>query len=89
MYENSDVECQGLRITFDRELLWRTEQVDLQAGIYGEPLLPSGYRIMEIKAADAMPMWLVKLLDEMQIYPASYSKYGTAYERMQLQKRSA
>lgn len=89
MYEKTDVDNQGVRITFDRNLLWRTEEVDLMAGIYGEPLLESGQRIMEIKAPGALPMWLVKLLDDMKVYPTSYSKYGRAYEQTQVQKRTA
>jgi hypothetical protein len=29
-----------------------------------------------------MPIWLSEALDELEIYPASYSKYGTAYADM-------
>ena len=36
---------------------------------------------MEIKIAGSMPMWLVKILDELKIYPTSFSKYGAAYNR--------
>jgi hypothetical protein len=89
MYEQSDIENQGLRITFDRDLLWRTEDVDLAAGIYGDTLLEPGYRIMEVKSPGAMPMWFVRLLDDMKLYPTSYSKYGSAYARKQHLKQSA
>lgn len=68
-----------LRITFDSELLFRDYNLRLDKGIYGRKLLPHGERIMEIKIAVAMPLWLARLLDELKIYPASYSKYGTAY----------
>ena len=68
-----------LRITFDSELLFRDYDLRLEKGIYGRKLLPHGERIMEIKIAGAMPLWLAGLLDELKIYPASYSKYGTAY----------
>ena len=33
---------------------------------------------MEIKAAGAMPLWLVNILSDLEIYPVSFSKYGTA-----------
>lgn len=72
----------GLRVTFDCDIAWRTEDVDLQHGIYGNTLLDTGQRIMEIKAPGAIPMWLVKILNEMKLYPTSYSKYGRAYEQM-------
>lgn len=68
-----------LRITFDSELLFRDYDLRLDKGIYGRKLLPHGERIMEIKITGAMPLWLAGLLDELIIYPASYSKYGTAY----------
>ena len=68
-----------LRITFDSELLFRDYDLRLDKGIYGRKLLPHGERIMEIKIAGAMPLWLAGLLDELKIYPDSYSKYGTAY----------
>ena len=35
---------------------------------------------MEIKALNAMPIWLVEVLNELKIYPSSFSKYGTAYK---------
>ena len=34
---------------------------------------------MEIKTDGAMPLRLSHALDELNIYPASYSKYGNAY----------
>ena len=34
---------------------------------------------MEIKIPDAMPLWLVRALTDMGLFPASFSKYGTCY----------
>jgi hypothetical protein len=34
---------------------------------------------MEIKTDGAMPLWLSHALDELKIYPTSFSKYGRAY----------
>jgi hypothetical protein len=69
----------NLRITFDDRILYRNYDLQAEKGIYGRELLGSGQRIMEIKIPGAMPLWLAHLLDELKIYPASYSKYGTAY----------
>lgn len=88
MYDWKDMDAGGLRVTFDRNIVWRTRQADLRSGIYGEPLLEPGQRIMEVKVPEAMPMWFVKLLDDMKLYPVSYSKYGRAYEQTQLRKIS-
>ncbi len=72
-----------LRITFDRNVRFRTEELDLKYGSYGERILPHNLCIMEIKALSAMPLWLVKALSELNIRPGSFSKYGTAYQKIQ------
>lgn len=69
----------SLRITFDSNVHYRDHTLDLSKGAWGKELLKKGERIMEIKMSGAMPMWLVKILDELKIYPASFSKYGAAY----------
>lgn len=69
----------SLRLTFDTHILYREEQKELDKGIWGKELLPAGVRVMEIKIPNAMPLWLSTILDELEIYPASFSKYGTAY----------
>lgn len=75
-------EDRELRITFDENILWRDEDISLCAEVYGEPLLEHGYALMEIKIAEAMPLWLVKLLSDNHIYKTSFSKYGCAYTNM-------
>lgn len=69
----------SLRLTFDTHILYREEQKELDKGIWGKELLPAGMRVMEIKIPNAMPLWLSAILDELEIYPALFSKYGTAY----------
>lgn len=69
----------SLRLTFDTHILYREEQKELDNGIWGKELLPAGMRVMEIKIPNAMPLWLSAILYELEIYPASFSKYGTAY----------
>jgi len=69
----------SLRLTFDTHILYREEQKELDKGIWGKELLPAGMRVMEIKIPNAMPLWLSAILDKLEIYPASFSKYGTAY----------
>ena len=45
-----------LRLTLDREILWRTEALDLRCGAWGEPLLEPGQVLMEVKIANAAPL---------------------------------
>ena len=70
---------ENLRITFDKNVRFRTEQLDLAAGSFGERILSPQLCIMEIKALFAMPLWLTEALASLKIYPGSFSKYGTAY----------
>lgn len=72
-------EDRDFRVTFDREVLWRDYDLVLNKGIYGRPLLDDNTVLMEVKTAEAIPLWFVKLLSENQIYKTSFSKYGTAY----------
>lgn len=80
-------EDQNLRITFDKNILWRTQALNLEKGIWGSPLLEKGQRLLEIKIPSAMPLWMADSLDELAIYPISFSKYGRAYETVSEQKR--
>lgn len=70
-----------LRITIDENIMTRSHQLDLSQGIYGDALLPKDLYLIEIKASQSMPIALSQLLSEQKIYPASFSKYGTAYTK--------
>lgn len=71
-----------LRITFDSNIIWRTDNLELTSGIYGNYLLSDDEILMEIKIPDAMPLWLSHILDSLNIYQISFSKYGMAYMQM-------
>lgn len=73
------------RITFDENILWRDHDVTLTTGIGGTAVLPADTILMEVKTADAIPLWLVQLLSREKIYKTSFSKYGTAW--LQKQRR--
>ena len=70
---------EGLRITFDDDIRFRTSALRLTSGIWGQELLTPGTTLMEIKAPGAMPLWLCELLNANGIYPTSFSKYGVCY----------
>lgn len=36
---------------------------------------------MELKTAGAIPLWMTRLLTDEKIYPTSFSKYGTFYQK--------
>ncbi len=70
-----------LRLTMDTHILYREDCLGLDKGVWGKELLSPGTRVMEIKIPGIMPLWLSHILDELNIFPASFSKYGTAYQR--------
>lgn len=76
----------ALRITFDRNIRWRTRQLDLRAGDHGDPVLPEERIIMEIKIPQAVPLWLARALDRIEAYPAGFSKIGSCYRLHLAQK---
>lgn len=78
----------GVRITFDSNILWREEGLYLEKGIWGTQLMREGQRIMEIKIPCTMPIWLSHILDELEIYPTSFSKYGNGYCQSQSLKKN-
>lgn len=69
----------GFRITFDKNVLFRTEGLSLEEETSGTPLLPDNRLLMEIKCAGAVPLWMTDILSREGIYKTSFSKYGRAY----------
>ncbi len=70
-----------LRISFDMNIRTRRCDVRLEDGDYGEKLIADGIYLMEIKTAMAKPLWLTKLLTELNIHRSNFSKYGTEYKQ--------
>lgn len=70
----------NVRITFDDNILYRTEELNLSYGRYGKEILPEGKILMEVKIGGGMPLWLVDAFTELRIFPAKYSKFSTGYK---------
>lgn len=70
-----------LRITFDRDITARYDDIRLDHGSEGVGILPDGHYLMEIKIPGAMPLWLARILSEGEIFPHSFSKFGNAHIR--------
>ena len=80
------IEDPELRMTFDSSVRWRDSELDLTRGDYGQELLPDEKILMEAKIAGAAPLWLAGLLSRLEIYPTSFSKYGSCYTQMLTEK---
>lgn len=74
------IENPELRVTFDTNLRYREDRLDLRKGDDGYPLLDSGKILMEIKIPGTAPLWLARLFSENDIHMTSFSKYGTYYQ---------
>ena len=68
-----------LRFTFDRNIRRRYHDLSLTYGDQGETVFSQDAILMEIKVGDAYPLWLTKILSKYEIYPTSFSKYGTVF----------
>ena len=80
--ENKDI-----RVTFDHNIRSRQCNMSLAEGDYGTPILDEYHYLMEIKVPGAMPLWLSKILSDLEIYPTSFSKYGNVYKQFILPNR--
>ncbi len=69
-----------LRITIDTNIRTDRERLSLNQMNIGAKLLEDNKYLMEIKSSKSMPIWLVSALSEYEIYPTSFSKYGTEYK---------
>ena len=88
----ADIIDRELRITFDRDIAYTPYHEAagdgdgriLGASQSSQPgqLLGEGEALMEIKSVGAYPLWLAEALSELEIKPASFSKYGEAFKRV-------
>lgn len=78
MYHRSTPE---LRITFDEDIRFREDELDLTQGSSGWLILPRGRRLMEVKLPGVMPIWLARLFEENGVRETSFSKYGMVYRQ--------
>ncbi|HWQ79038.1 MAG TPA: polyphosphate polymerase domain-containing protein [Anaerovoracaceae bacterium] len=73
-----------LRVSFDTNIRSRRENLKLEKGNYGSLFIPKGIWLMEIKTANAVPLWLTAILSREGIYKTSFSKYGCEYKNYTL-----
>lgn len=72
-----------LRITFDFDIRYRTENTDFSYPANGKKICRDSV-LMEVKTGYAMPLWLCEFLSANKIYKTSFSKYGEAYKTILL-----
>jgi hypothetical protein len=70
-----------LRISFDFNVRTRRENTGLELGDHGELLQEPGWVIMEVKAGQPLPQWLLDYFAKHDMRRGSFSKYGQEYKR--------
>ncbi|MDR1328415.1 MAG: polyphosphate polymerase domain-containing protein [Oscillospiraceae bacterium] len=70
---------EGLRVTFDADIRFRTNSLDYFHPDIGQLILPRGKTLMEIKTPGGIPVWMARTLCEAKVFPATFSKYGACY----------
>ena len=71
-----------IRITFDTNIKYRTENVNLLPSISDIKLLPNNLVLMKLKVPFSIPYDLAKYLSSEKIFKTPFSKYGTAYKQI-------
>ncbi|MGN0165997.1 MAG: VTC domain-containing protein [Lachnospiraceae bacterium] len=74
----------NVRLTFDFDIQWRTDNITFFDTPDGKRLFTDGQVLMEVKTCTSLPLSFVRILEELQIYPVSFSKYGMAYKTFYL-----
>lgn len=77
----------GLRVTFDEDLKYRDRKLRFVKEKRDKIYFKDNYNIiMEIKAHGTIPLWLVRNMSELKIFPQRFSKIGKIYERIRKEK---
>ena len=75
-----DKEDPDIRITFDTNIRYRIDDLDMRKETKGDQLLDEDHILMEVKSPGYVPLWLAGAMDELEIRRAKFSKYGTIYQ---------
>jgi len=73
-------ESTNIRVTVDKNLRYRKDNLNLHYSSDGIHLLDEGSAILEIKVQYSMPLWLTQILTKGKIFETSYSKVGTVHQ---------
>lgn len=74
-------EDKDLRMTFDKNIVTRRDNLSLRNDQLDGRLIPEDKYLMELKFSDSSPLWVAKMLSELEIYSTSFSKYGNEFKK--------
>lgn len=70
------------RITFDTNIHYRLNDLHVEKDLNTKLLINKETYLLEVKTLDAIPIWFSKILNNLKIYPISFSKYGEVYKNI-------
>lgn len=71
-----------LRITFDFNLRCRDDDLQLENGSYGDLFIDENLVVLEVKVNDSVPLWLARMLQQLNCEQRSASKFCTSMEQL-------
>lgn len=69
-----------LRMTFDFNLRCRNGDLQVEHGSYGDLFIDQHLVVLEVKVNDSVPLWLARILQELDCEQRSASKFCTSLE---------
>ncbi|WP_054950057.1 polyphosphate polymerase domain-containing protein [Numidum massiliense] len=69
-----------LRVTFDSNLRCRREDLRVDHGPYGDNFVDPNVIILEVKVSHSVPLWLTRMLQNLNCEQKSISKFCTSME---------
>lgn len=76
-----------LRVTFDYNLMCRTDDLRLENGPEGMYFLDREMVILEVKVSNSVPFWLARLLSEFNFTQQGFSKFCTSIDLLEQEKQ--
>ncbi len=73
---------EDLRVTFDYNLLCRSQDLRIENGPFGTNFVNPELVIMEVKVTHSVPLWLTRLLSDYRCKKQSVSKFCTSIDLM-------
>lgn len=69
-----------LRVTFDFNLRCRNQELNIEYGPYGEYFIDPNLVVLEVKVTHSVPLWLTRILQQLDCEQRSASKFCTSSE---------
>ncbi|MBB6450398.1 hypothetical protein HNR44_002381 [Geomicrobium halophilum] len=74
------IEEPDLRVTFDFNLMTRSDNLQIEDGPEGDLFVDPNMVIMEVKVSNSVPFWLSRMLSEFECERKSVSKFCTSID---------